>query len=232
MNIMSSWEAETKELIDRVQKEIDEIKADIEKRIATLQQRKWALEESLRAYGEMRGPQVAQTYSLKASDFEGKSLKEVLALIAQRNDDLLIARHAIRLMKEADLFSNPLNADSVVYSILTRSPDFIKVGRGVYRLNSKRRADRATKAQTKNGIQDAVKELKEANPTMTKGEIRDILMRRGFDFEGKNPAKAVHMAWVNLGYAKKEKEAQQIALMGLKREPEQMDSKFVLRIGA
>ena len=44
---------------------------------------------------------------------------------------------------------------------------------------------------------------------MTKKDVRDTLIKRGFDFRDRNPNKAVHMLWVNLGYAKKDKEAQQ-----------------------
>lgn len=59
------------------------------------------------------------------------------------------------------------------------------------------------------GLKQAILELKAVNPDMTKRDVRDTLIHRGFDFQGRNPNKAVHMLWVNLGYAKKDKEAQQ-----------------------
>lgn len=59
------------------------------------------------------------------------------------------------------------------------------------------------------GLKQEILELKTVNPDMTKQDIRDILINRGFGFQGKNPNKAVHMLWVNLGFAKKDKEVQQ-----------------------
>ncbi len=38
---------------------------------------------------------------------------------------------------------------------------------------------------------------------MTRDEIRDVLIDRGYDFGNKKPGRAVHMAWVQLGYYKK-----------------------------
>jgi Skp family chaperone for outer membrane proteins len=101
MNTISAWEAQTKELFSRVEHEIKEIQADTERRIATLQQRKWALEEALKAYQEMMGSELTQErYSLDQRDIMGKSYKAILALIASRNGGLLIARQAIQELKE------------------------------------------------------------------------------------------------------------------------------------
>jgi hypothetical protein len=215
MNTISSWEAQTKELLSRVGREINEIQADTERRMATLQQRKWAIEEALRAYAEMMGYKVTQeSQSLSPSDVEGKSYKEILRLIAQRNNGLLIVRHAIRLMKEVDIFINPHNADSVVYSTLNRSSEFVKIGKGVYKLNgAKEKVALSIKRGRRGGLQQAIKELKEENPQMTKSEVQDALIRRGFDFKDKKPGRAVHMAWVRLGYAKQKKEALQTSLI-------------------
>lgn len=69
---------------------------------------------------------------LDKRDFKGRSQRGVLRLIAERNDGLLVTRTAIKLMKVADVFDNPLNADAQVYAILNRSKDFVRVGRGVY----------------------------------------------------------------------------------------------------
>lgn len=203
MNTVSGWEAETKELIDRVDQEMREIEADAERRTAALKQRKWALEEALRAYREMRGTELTQVASLLTpKDTEGKNQKEILRLIAQRNDGLLIVRHATRMMREADVFGNPDNADAVVYSILNRSKDFVKVGKGVYKLNGTPAKAPSLSSQRKrgSGLREEIKRMKDGNPQLTKTEIRDILVRGGFDFQGKKPGNAVNMAWVAEGY--------------------------------
>lgn len=208
MNTITAWEAQTKELFGRVEQEIKELQADTEKRLATLQQRKWALEEALRAYQEMMGSDLTQErYSLDQRDIIGRSYREILNLIASRNNGLLIARQAIRLMKEAIVFGNPSNADSVVYSILNRSQEFIRVGKGVYKLNANGGKTELT-AKKKDGsagaLQRAIQELREKNPQMTKTEVLSTLIKKGFDFKGKRPSSAVNMVWVKLGFAKQE----------------------------
>lgn len=203
MNNINSWEAQTKELIKRVEQEIEEIRTNAELRIGFLQDRKAYLQKALEAYSEMMGTQTVETQSLSRSDVDNKSHHEILKFIALRNNGLLVARTAIRLMKQANVFGNPLNADAAVYSILGRSKEFVKVGKGVYKLNG----HKDTKAlKLKGGISElklTMKELKEKNPQMTKLNMRNALIQQGFDFQGKRPGRAVHMAWVNLGYAKK-----------------------------
>jgi len=207
VNIISAWEAQTKELFNRVEQEIEEIQADTEKLIATLQQRKWALEEALRAYQEMMGSELTHArYSLDQRDIMDRSYREILNQIALHNGDLIIARQAIRCMKEANVFGNPFNADSVVYSVLNRSPEFVRVGKGVYKLNAGRGK---TKIPTKKdggagALRQAIQELKEKIPQMTKAEVLSTLIKKGFDFKGKRPGSAVNMVWVKLGFTGKE----------------------------
>jgi hypothetical protein len=207
MNITSAWEAQTKELYNRVEQEIKDFQDDAEKRIAVLKQRKWVLEEALRAYQEMMGSELTQEcYSLNQRDTMGRSYREILSLIALRNSSLLIARQAIRLMKEANVFGNPLNADSVVYSILNRSPEFVKVGQGVYKLNDG--GGRTKLSKKKDGevgaLRRAILELIERKPQVTKPEVLSTLIKKGFNFNGKRPGRAVNMVWVKLGFTRKE----------------------------
>jgi len=135
MNILNSWEAQTKVLIYRVQREIEEIEVDAAKRGALLEERKWAFEIALEAYREMMGSTLIlqEADGLSHSDIDGKTFGEILLLIASRNDYLLIVRHAIKLMKAANVFGNPLNADSAVYSVLNRNRRWTRIGRGVYK---------------------------------------------------------------------------------------------------
>lgn len=206
MNVVNSWEAETIELINRFEREIREMQDDTSQRVSILEQKKKILEDALRVYVENAGSRLAQSIQLLSSkDVANKSYREILRLIAQRNDGILMAKTAVKLMKEANVFGNPLNADSVVYAVLKRSPDFVKIGKGVYRLNGGRKQKIHVKTRrTKSKLHQAIKELKKNNPQMTKKQVKNTLIRLGFDFQGKNAGQAVHMAWVNLGYAKKE----------------------------
>lgn len=207
MNTLSSWEAQTVEMIRLIEQDIHETQSQLEYLAAARQ----SLEEALRIYRRRIGSQYAQAVqSIKPQEFEGKTLREILHLIAERNDKTIVVKDAVKLMKEANVFGVPEHADSVVYSILSRSPEFIKVGRGIYRMNgAPKRTKRSMRKERIPGLKQAILELKTVNPDMSKRDVRDTLIKRGFDFCGRNANKAVHMLWVNLGYAKRDKEAQQ-----------------------
>ncbi len=206
MNTMSGWEAQTRELLERVRRDKELIQSEAQKRMAALEQREWALEETLRAYQEMIGTDLRQTsQELNLKDFDGKTYREILQLIASLNDGLLIARYAITLMKKANVFGNPENADSAVYSVLNRSPEFVRVGKGVYRLNGGTEKvvapQKVRRRREVSGLVRVVEELKAQYPHMAKRELLNELIRRRFDFRGKDPIRAMNMAWVRLGYS-------------------------------
>jgi len=56
------------------------------------------------------------------------------------------------------------------------------------------------------GVRQAVKELKERNPQMTKKEVVNYLIKNGFDFKGKKPINAVNISWAYLGYSQEGKQ--------------------------
>ncbi len=206
MAFVNPWEIQTKELLNRVEKEIRNTQIDMENRIAKLYEKAEVLQGALRIYQEMMGMSQDSQTSLSPNDTQGKSLREILTLIASRSNGLLVAKQAIKLMKEAELFSNPNHADSIVYSILGRSPKFfVKVSPGVYSLKHIERVKRKTRGGS--GLKQKVKELKEMNPQMTKTQMKNYLIQQGFDFQGKRPGNAVHMAWISLGYPDKEKQS-------------------------
>jgi len=207
VNTLSSWEAQTIEMIRLIEQDIDDTQIQLEYLVAA----KRSLEEALGIYRKRIGSQYAQAVqSIKPQDFEGKTLREILCLIAKRNDKTIVVKDAVKLMKEANVFGTPEHADSVVYSILSRSPEFVKVGRGLYRLNGLQGDKRPSiRKERIPGLRQAITELKTINPDMTKQDIRDTLIKRGFNFHGKKPGQVVHMVWVNLGYAKKDKQVQQ-----------------------
>lgn len=206
MAFVNPWEIQTKELLNRIEKEIRNSQIDMEKRITKLYEKAEVLQEALRIYQEMMGMSQDSQTSLSAHDTQGKSLREILTLIASRNNRLLVAKQAIKLMKEAKLFSNPSHAESIVYSILGRSPKFfVKVSPGIYSLRHIERVKRKTRGGS--GLKQKVKELKEMDPQMTKTQVKNYLIQQGFDFQGKRPGNAVHMAWISLGYPKEEKQS-------------------------
>lgn len=51
-------------------------------------------------------------------------------------------------------------------------------------------------------IGEAVDTLRKENPEITKGQIREILDKEGFNFRGKNPGQAIHFAWIALNRRK------------------------------
>ncbi len=136
MDSASAWEAQTKELIARVDLEIQEIQAEAARRIAVYNRKKEALEESLATYREMMYIEDRPAAEiLTPDDVREKSQKDILCLIASRNNGLLVANQAVKLMKDAGVFGNPENASSAIYSVLKRSTkEFVRVGQGVYKL--------------------------------------------------------------------------------------------------
>lgn len=206
MDTLSSWEAQTIEMIHLIEQDITEAQSQLEYLVVAKQ----SLEEALRIYKRRIGSQYTKAVrAIKPQDFAGKSLREILHLIAERNEKTIVAKDAVKLLKEANVFGNPLHADSMVYTILGRSPEFVKVGRGIYRMNGTQgEAKRTARKERIPGLKRAILELKTVNPDMSKQDIRDTLIKRGFDFQGKSPSRTVHILWVNLGYAKQDKEAQ------------------------
>ncbi|GAH62652.1 unnamed protein product, partial [marine sediment metagenome] len=201
---LSSWEAQTLEIIRLIEQDLIEAQSQLEYLAAARE----SLEGALRIYRKRIGSQYGRAVqSIRPKEFEGKSIREMLRMIAERNDKVIVVKDTVKLLKEVNVFGNPLHADSIVYSTLGRSREFIKVGRGIYRLNGLPKDDKTSKERIP-GLKREVLELKTVNPDMTKQDVRDTLIKRGFDFKGKSPSRCVHILWVNLGYAKQDKEAQ------------------------
>ncbi len=133
----------------------------------------------------------------------GMSQKAVLKFIAAQTDNTLVVAHAEKLMKAAGVFGNPEHADSAVYSTILRSPEFVKVDRGVYRVIEVPPKLAARRDRTDSGLRRLVKSLKEKNPALTRDQVQEELVKGGFDFRGKRPLSAINMAWVALGYGKR-----------------------------
>jgi len=214
MNTLSSWEVQTVEMIRLIEQDILEAQSQVAYLVAARE----SLEGALRIYRSRIGHQYTQAVeAMNHQDFAGKSLREILHLIAERNEKIIVAKDAIKLLKQASVFGNPLHADSMVYTILGRSPEFIKIGRGIYRMNGAQGEPKRTARKERiPGLKRETLELKTVNPDMTKQDVRDTLIKRGFNFQGKSPSRCVHILWVNLGYAKKDREGKQQSLPGVR----------------
>ena len=71
---------------------------------------------------------------ISSEELAGKSQVEMLTYIAQRNDGRIKSAWARRFVVAAGAFKDPENASVGIYKILSTSPRFESVSRGVYRL--------------------------------------------------------------------------------------------------
>ena len=205
MVYVNPWEIQTRELLTRIEEEIRNTQIEMEKRITKLYEEAEALQKALRIYRQRMGISQDSQTSLSVNDIRGKSLRQILTLIASRNNGLLVAKQAVKSMKEARLFSNPDHADSIVYSILGRSPKyFARVSPGIYSLQPIEKPKRNRHGSS--GLKQKIKELKQMNTQMTKAQVKNYLIQQGFDFHGKRPGNAINMAWVSLGYHREDKQ--------------------------
>lgn len=204
MDKKSAWEAQTEELLNRTEQKMRELQEEAERIMSPYLDRKAGLIAALEAYRDLMGVTATETAKpLTDDDVQGKSQIGIMKLIAVRNGNLLVVRTAIKLMKQAGIFGNPDNAPAMVYSILSRSKDFHRVGRGIYKLNGvyKHKAKSSvTKVRKPRlpGLNEAIKNLIANTPQVTKNEVVDILIKGGFNFQDRNPNKSVNRAWLNI----------------------------------
>ena len=202
MNINTSIgmvEAQIMDLKRLVEQDLEETK----KRLASLEEEYNTLDKMLDIYKRRIGSSYAKSISdINYKDFDNKTLREALHFIAKRNNNTIVVKDAVKLMKGANLFGNPDNAASVVYAILNRSPEFEKMGSGMFRLLSKDQIPTIAPSITSNHSplnneisfkKAIVKVLQEANgePLNTK-EIWRRMQNLGVKSNSKEPT-----AWIN-----------------------------------
>jgi len=71
-------------------------------------------------------------------DLSGKTHIDALIAIANANNGLLVVKTARRLMTRANLFKNPKNASSVLFTAISRSGKFQSEGKGKYKLSEEK----------------------------------------------------------------------------------------------
>lgn len=203
----NSWLGETMELLN----DLESQRTSIEDKIIELEDKLDELIEKITA-----GHALMRTYIEKHNltplplDIDPHylatmSYPDMLIEIAKARQGYLKVADAIEILSKANVSRDKRAIQANVYSALRRvKQKFAKIAPGEYRyLNHAKREDHKP-----SGVRQAVKELKEKNPQMTKDDILNHLTQTGFDFKGKQPRRAVHMAWVSLGYPKEKKQSE------------------------
>ena len=172
MTTVDTWKAQTMELVAMKDAELaklnEKLKA-IEEEKRVLEEEKKVFTEALRIYGNMRGAEVVGDNMPSAGQIRklyitGTTRREILRMIAQRNNNLLVTRLAIPLMVEANVFLVPENAPAAIYGVLKKSREFDKIGRGIFKLDKDKLKTVKRRRRIKHGAkarrQKAIRSLK------------------------------------------------------------------------
>jgi len=174
------------------------------------------LEKAMQLYREKQGIKISGRQTLDAERLRTQSTWANLVDIISANNGLLVVIDATTALVDAGVFRDREHARNVIYSTLnSHKEDVERVRRGVYQLCTRndikkkpaiKKSPNLQKQRVNSGVRQVVKDLKEANPQITKKEVLNHLLKTGFDFKGKNPGHAVNMAWVYWGYSKEGKQ--------------------------
>lgn len=212
----NSWIEETLELIREWENKHAELTARmnaLEERIEELDEERDALDDRMmtahaliQAYKEKHNlPVIMNLPNVFGKALANKSYPEILSEIAQRGGGYLKVTDAVEFILKSGFSNDKRAIQANVYSALgrmVRSNRFKRIKSGEYRYLNHVKNDSGRPS----GIRQAVKELKEKNPQMTKNEALNYLIRNGFDFKGKRPSNAVNITWAYLGYSKEGKQ--------------------------
>jgi len=199
------WLKETMELLGDLQNQrtaLDDKIEQLQEELFEFDDRIAAIHSLIRAYIEKHNL-APLPLDVDPHYLASMSYPDMLVEIAKAREGYLKVTDAVEILLKANVGSDKRSIQANVYSALRREKQrFAKIAPGQYRY-----VNHVKKGKTKpSGVRQAVKELKEKNPAMTKGDILNHLIRAGFDFKGKQPKRAVHMAWISLGYPKDEKQ--------------------------
>ena len=221
-----TWE---EELLNRISEAINnrDLAEESRKKLET-DSKYWSdyamsLVETLRLYREKQGV-TTNGHHINAERMRKQSTWTNLLEIISTNNGVLVVVDATTILVEAGVFSDREHARNVIYSTLnSHKKDIEWMRQGVYQLHKRSNINKdATRSRKKNpkkhraisGLRQTVKDLKERNPLMTQKQVLNHLLDTKFPFNGKQPGKAVNMAWVYLGYNKENK---QQALLEIKK---------------
>jgi hypothetical protein len=200
------WLKETMELLGDLQNQrtaLDDKIEQLHEELFELDDRIAAGHSLVRAYIEKHNL-APLPLDINPGYLASMSYPDMLVEIAKAREGYLKVTDAVEILLKANVGRDKRSIQANVYSALRREKQkFVRIAPGQYRYSN-----HAKKGKTKpSGVRQAVRELKEKNPQMTKGDILNHLIQTGFDFKGKQPKRAVHMAWVSLGYPKEEKQS-------------------------
>lgn len=166
-----------------------------------------------------QSPGINQEGQLNSEHLRQQSTWDSLCEITTPNKHILSVTDAVTILVKAKMFNDREHARNVIYSTLySHKKDVKKIRPGVYQLkdiygnkdisaiNPKESSEQILKKRERkpSGLGKAIKELKESNPQISRDEVLNILIQKGFDFGDKKPFSAVNMAWVKLGYSRKQ----------------------------
>jgi hypothetical protein len=201
-----SWLKETMELL-RV---LEEQRTDMENKIEDLEVELVGLNDRIAA-GHALMQTYIEKYNLEPLPLDNidlhylttMSYPDMLIEIAKIRQGYLKVTDAVEILLKANVNRDKRAIQANLYSALRRlKQKFAKIAPGEYRyINHVKKED-----SKPSGVRQVIKELKERNPKMTKNDVLNHLIRTSFDFKGKQPKRAVHMAWISLGYHKEEKQ--------------------------
>ncbi|MBM3119665.1 MAG: hypothetical protein FJ006_09015 [Chloroflexi bacterium] len=200
------WIKETMELLD----DAESRRVIIQKKIQQLEMELVDLNEDIEswhklvaAYQEKHNISPSIPIDVKVTGIVNMSYPEILTALAQKQGYLKVT-DVVDYLFDLKMGKDKQAIRNNIYAALNRmTKRFIRIAPGQYRYINHVQERGDTKPS---GVRSVVKELKDKNPLMTKKEVLNHLRRTGFDFKGKNPKRAVNMAWATLGYSKEGKQ--------------------------
>ena len=113
---------------DRLREQLDEVEREFE-----------AVATTLKLMG-------LPTPGMRDLDLSNKTQLEALIEIAKANNNILVVKTARRLMTRANLFTNPQNASSILFTAVSRSQRFKPLSKGKYQLIDQSKETKTTPA--------------------------------------------------------------------------------------
>jgi hypothetical protein len=202
------WIKETMELIEDLEKQRISLRNEYEKiesELMDLEQRIASGHQYVSAYMNKHNIQSTTPDNIKPSSLADKSYPQMLVEIAKQSDGILNVSDATDILYKANVSTDKKQIAHNIYGALGRG-HFVKIKRGQYRFTNHIQSVKSGKGREVSGVRQAVKDLKEKYPQMTRKDVLNNLEQNGFDFKGKKPGNAVNMAWVRLGYSREGKQ--------------------------
>jgi len=213
--LLEEWEAQRESLHAEYEQIADEL-MDLEKRIEVGH-------DLISAYMKKHSATTVIHDNFKLGNLANKPYPEMLIEIAKQSPDGILTVEVITdILLKANIGIDRKTVRHNIGNTLLRfsklGKHFVRIGRGQYRFTNHVQIKKAIEPRelknirdTKStrepsGVRQAVRDLKEKNPQMSKADVLSRLLESGFDFRGKKPASAVNFSWAYWGYSKEGKQ--------------------------